>query len=346
MNALIYKGREDLSYEKVDEPKLTSANWVKIQVSACGLCGSDIHKILFERPPTHYLKTAILGHEISGKILEIGKNVDNVSVGDIVCVEPLMPCGICELCRNGNTNLCTRNESVGRTHDGGFAEKLIVPAKNVWKLPSNVSIYEGTQIDLVAVAVHSLSKIKGNVENCRCAVIGDGPMALIIAQMVKILKPKEIILFAKKTFNQNIAKLLGIETQLIKEPLHQNNTFKEKFHVVFEAVGGHQNETISGGIALTAPTGTLVVLGVFDFTYSPSITIRDAFRKEINIIGVNSYCKTNKASNFETALTLVSNRQINVEQLITHKVGLSQYEEVISLIKSRKDRIKIIFDRF
>lgn len=339
MRAIVYKDVNEISLVEIEEPKHPEGNWVKVHVRACGLCGSDIHKILFQRPPNNYLQTSVLGHEITGDIVEVGSEVNNVQIGDRVAVEPIICCGNCENCKKGKSQLCDKIKVIGRNYCGGFTEKILVPSTNTWKLPNDVNYTDGTQIDLIAVAVHAINACKSVSDNWTCAVIGDGSLGLIIAQIANGKGAKSVTIFSKHEFKRRIANELNLNTASVGD----YEKFKNNFDVVFEAVGGSQEETLNTAIAITAPSGRIGVLGVYDFGFTPKIQVRNAFYKEVSIIGLNSYSKTDIDSDFETALRLLAEKKVNVQKIITHTFNLDQFDAALDLVKSKSEAVKIVF---
>jgi L-iditol 2-dehydrogenase len=339
LKAAVYKDVNKVSLEAIEEPKLSDSNWVKVQVRACGLCGSDIHKILYQKPPNNYLKTTVLGHEITGDIIEIGSEVNNLQIGDRVAIEPIICCGNCEHCKKGKSQLCDNLKVIGRNYCGGFTERILVPSNNAWKLPDNVSYTDGTQIDLIAVAVHAVNTCKPVSDDWTCAVIGDGSLGLIMAQVARENGAKSVTIFSKHEFKQRIA----IELNLNAVSVSDSEKFRNNFDVVFEAVGGKQEETLNTAIDITTPSGRIGVLGVYDFGYTPKLQARSAFYKEVSIIGLNSYSQSDFNSDFETAIKLLEEKKVNVQKIITHTFNLDQFNTALNLVKSKAEAVKIVF---
>ena len=112
---------------------------VVIRVGACGICGTDIHIIDGEFPPTVY--PLVIGHEFGGEVTAVGDRVKGVAVGDRVGVDPTLSCGACYFCQRGMGNLCERWNAVGVGHaSGGFAEYVSVPARVVYPIPTSLSM--------------------------------------------------------------------------------------------------------------------------------------------------------------------------------------------------------------
>lgn len=344
MKALIYKGLKNLSLEEVHLPKLQTG-WIRIKVEAAGLCGSDIQKIFFSRPPSDYLKTNILGHEISGTVVEIGSGVKRFKEGDRVAIEPLISCLDCEFCNSGKSQLCRSLQSIGRDLPGGFAEYTQAPEENVWLLPENISFEEASQIDLVAVAVHAIDLADIERVDKKIAVIGDGPLAIITAQAAQSSGAGFVTLFAKHERKAEIARQVNIQNVVVNVSEQELLDFRESFDLIFEVVGGIQSESFNQSVEMINRGGTLIVLGVFDFNYSASIVLRNLFYKEIKLVGCNSYSKTFRKGDFSRALEQIKRGVINTKSIVTHCIPFDNYQEAFELIehKDKSAVIKIVF---
>jgi propanol-preferring alcohol dehydrogenase len=132
---------------------------VLVRIAACGICHSDVHyragiSRIDSLPVT-------LGHEVAGRVETVGAEVTDVSPGDRVCIHYLVSCGACDFCLRGNEQFCSKVQMIGRHRDGGYAEFIAVPGRNVFALPSEISFEQGAiMMCSSATAVHALSKAR------------------------------------------------------------------------------------------------------------------------------------------------------------------------------------------
>lgn len=172
---------QGLVVEEVPIP-VPGAGEARIAVIACGFCHTDLHYI------DHGVATAkpppiTLGHEIAGRVEALGPATDGVKVGDPVLVPAVLPCGRCEYCRTGRENICPKMRMVGNHLDGGFAEFLVVPAKDLVPLPPEIDPVIGCIIsDALTTPYHAVVHRARVREGDRVAVVGCGGVGINAVQ--------------------------------------------------------------------------------------------------------------------------------------------------------------------
>jgi threonine dehydrogenase-like Zn-dependent dehydrogenase len=153
--ALIYP---DLRFrvEDVDRPKVGEGE-VIVKVEYAGICGTDLQlaRGMFSE---WVKKPAILGHEFSGTVDEVGDKVSSLNIGDSVVGEPIIPCLKCKACLDGKPNLCYRIKAIGFDLPGAFAEYVKIPSFKVFKIPGNVSLLSAALTEPLAVALHAVNR--------------------------------------------------------------------------------------------------------------------------------------------------------------------------------------------
>jgi len=158
MRAVRLFAPKDIRCVEVDVPHIEKDTQVLIKVKSCGVCGSDIPRVMVKG--TYHFPTTI-GHEFSGQIVDCGDKVkNNLTVGDRVSVMPLIPCGECQYCKVGQSHLCDDYDYYGSRRDGAMAEYIVVESANCLKLPANVDYEEGSFTDPVSVGLHAVRKCR------------------------------------------------------------------------------------------------------------------------------------------------------------------------------------------
>src|SRR6266567_1602912 len=155
---------------------------IVVKVDCCGICGTDLHIMDGEFPPTPYPITP--GHEFAGTVAAVGGDVKiDLPVGALVAVDPSLYCGYCRRCRSGRDNLCENWAAIGDTVNGAFAEFVAVPAVNAYRLPDHLDAQYGAMAEPLSCAVHGMRRL-GSVVGDSVVVIGGGTMGLLLLQLL------------------------------------------------------------------------------------------------------------------------------------------------------------------
>ena len=254
----------------------------------------------------------VLGHEFSGEVVAVGSLVTTAKVGDRVCIDPNIFCGLCHYCRNGKEHLCENLTAIGVDIHGGFAEYAVVPQTHVYPLPANVSYAAGAMVEPVACCVRGmdLAKIRPGDE---VAVLGAGPIGLILAQMAKAAGAVVTISEPNEEKVELITSL-GFDRILKPQDLPPNS-----FDVVIEAVG--IPATVEQSIEIARRGARIVWFSVVAQGAKAQIEPYKVFQKELTICG--SFINP---STHARAIKLIASGQVQVDPLITHQYPLQEIE--------------------
>ena len=259
MKAAVLHGVGDLVCEQVPIPELREKD-VLVKVSACGVCGSDIPRVL--ETGTYHFPT-IPGHEFGGTIAEAGSGVSKELCGKRVAVIPLIPCKTCKSCETGQYAQCEHYDFLGSRNDGGFAEYVKVPESNLLFVPENVDEEAVAFLEPISVALHV-------VQNCRVnygdsvAVFGLGAIGIFVAQWAKAFGAKHVFAIDLDEKKVEIAKSMGLVDALCIGKDDIDAIVKEKTNGTgidraFEASGA--GAAFKQAISLLRMEGTLGLVG-------------------------------------------------------------------------------------
>jgi threonine dehydrogenase-like Zn-dependent dehydrogenase len=214
----------ELKVQEVEKPAI-KPDEVLIQIKACGICGSDIH--FYETGDQDYILypgltkfPSILGHEFSGRIVEVGSAVEDLAVGDMVTAEEMIWCGHCVPCRNGFPNHCTNLEEIGFTIHGALAEYIAIGAKYCWKLNALMDLYHdedkvyeaGATVEPSSVAYNGIFERGGGFRpGAYVVVYGTGPIGLAATAECKAGGAAKVIAFEVSAPRRELAKAMGAD---------------------------------------------------------------------------------------------------------------------------------------
>ncbi|MFI0449708.1 2,3-butanediol dehydrogenase [Actinomadura sp. 6N118] len=236
-----------------------------IAVAYCGICGSDLHEyadgphaIPVGAPHPESGRTAplILGHEFCGTVIEVAPDVTGVGPGDRVAVEPHYRCGTCPRCLAGEYNLCRHFGFAGLMGDGGLAERAVVPAYMLHRLPPEVSLEQAAVFEPAAVALHALRR-SGLAEGDTVAVAGLGPIGLLVVRLAVRYGARRVVAADPSPARREVALRLGADRVVDDSALLREG---EGADIVFEAVGAER--TLHDSLAATRRGGGVVLLGL------------------------------------------------------------------------------------
>lgn len=353
MKAAVLEAPMQLKLKDLPIPKPRSDE-VLIKVAACGVCGSDIRYFLGENPwALHTLgveepmpPNTILGHEVSGVVVEPGSLRFKDRVGERVGVIAFKSCGRCYYCRKGLHNLCADTIHIG--HDGrwkdldyvpgGYAEYMPVWEDKAYPIPDNISFEEATQLDGLAVAVHIVSRA-GIQPGDTVAVVGVGPIGLMTLQVAKIRGASNLIAVDLRDKPLEVACRLGADYTLKpKEGFAEDIislTSGIGVDVVFDTVCSES--TVRDSLKALARGGRLVLA---------ALSRREVKIRLTDLSGERTI--TSSANNlypeYTVAVKLLSSGRVKVKPFITHVFKLEEIEEAfkVALNKEEYEAIKIV----
>lgn len=317
-----------MDLRELAEPE-ARAGHVVVRVSAVGLCGGDIRIYRGEHPYVRY--PLVQGHEFCGTVLSFGPGYEGpLQRGDLVAIEPLLPCGGCFACRRGRANCCVRLEVVGVNVNGALAEEVAVPSSccyAVGDLPAELAaLVEPISIGLQAV-VRS-----GAGEGDQVLVLGAGPIGQAIT-VCAVDRGAEVMVVDKHANRLELATRLGarwvgdVTLGAVDEAV-LSWTRGDGPAIVVEATG--VPALVRQAADLVAPSGTVVVVGIS--TDDVALSVLDFTRKELSVLG-----SRNNAGLFSEAVKTVQRDRERVGQLITHRFPLQEARQAIELVRDHPE---------
>ncbi len=328
--ARLFKIKEDLQVVNVPEP-VPGKGEVLINIMATGICTSDLHY----RDGSSKIKALpiTLGHEIAGLIQDVGDDATLFSVGERVGVYYLITCGKCHNCKMGRENYCQYAEMLGKTIDGGFAEYLVVPERNLFRLPRNVSLAQGALIsDAIGTPFHALTRARIQMGET-VMIVGIGGLGLHAVQLARVMGATTVIAVDINDEKLSTATIVGADfvVNAASESLLDNLshiTAGAGVDVVVDFTGNPTS--LRQSLNALAFGGRLVSVGIcpVDFVINP---YHDLLLKERSIISSADQLHRD----FEVIVRLIESGTINLDHSVSHKVPLSEINYGMQILEEK-----------
>lgn len=333
MKALVktQKGKGFLELRDVPEPQV-KAGEVKIEIAACGICGTDVHVKHDEFP---YWPPVTLGHEFAGTVVEVGPNCRSAKVGERVVAEPHnLSCGVCYLCRTGNTHICASKRSPGWGVDGGMAKFICYPEKLLHRMPEGMTFDQGALVEPTANAVTDVIERARITAGDFAVVIGPGPIGLLAAMVARAAGAREVVVIgtpADAALRLKKAQELGFITVNLGEAnpvdVVMSLTGGIGADLVIECSGSPR--AIPGTIDLVRKLGKICVIGL---TGNRPVEVPwDKF--SFKVVEVIFNLSTSYTS-WDRTIALIHKGLVPAEKIVTHRLPLAQWEEAFAAVEN------------
>lgn len=320
MKALVIEADKVLTYKDIPVPELKDDE-VLVQVKACGICGSDIPRVL--SGGVHFYPI-VVGHEFSGKIVACGANVAKYKGGERVTAAPLIPCGCCEACEEGNPAMCTHYSFIGSRQQGAMAEYVAIPARNIVPIADNVGYEEAATIEPITVAIHGIERV-GALDCGKSAIVyGCGTIGMFTLQCLKAKGLERVYAIDIDDHKLQLAKKFGAYEVLNSLKTDIPSYFQEHGLVdyAFETAGVPFLQAQI--LELVKKKGSVVYIGTGHGEVKlANGTFEKILRGELNVTGSwMSYSSPFPGSEWTAAAELLQAGKVQVNEIITHKFDL------------------------
>lgn len=329
---------KEIIFKEVPMPEIND-NQVLVKVMKIGVCGSDIHVYHGKHPFTSYPVTQ--GHEVSGEIVSLGKDVTGFTIGQKVTIEPQVYCGKCYPCRHGKYNLCEELKVMGFQTTGTASEYFSVDASKVTPIPQDMSFEEGAMIEPLAVAVHGVKQV-GDVTGMNIVVIGAGPIGNLVAQVAKGMGASKVMITDVSDLRLQKAKECGIDVCVNTKNKDFGEAMIEAFgpdkaDVIYDCAG---NNITMGQAIKYARKGSIIVL-VAVFAGMAQVDLAVANDHELDIKSTMMY----RHDDYLDAIQLVNDKKVLLKPLISKTFAFKDYKKAYEYIdENRETTMKVIIN--
>ncbi|HTV23043.1 MAG TPA: alcohol dehydrogenase catalytic domain-containing protein [Polyangiaceae bacterium] len=338
MKAVYLTAPGQFSTRDVADPELEGSHDVRLRVGAVGVCGSDLHYYRTGRIGSQVLTEPwIMGHECTATVESVGASVQGLAPGDRVAVDPLIQCGQCDQCLAGRINTCRRQRFLGcpNQQHGCMCELLVMPAACCFRVPAHLSPGAAVMVEPFAIALHA-QRLWGNPQGKAVAVLGAGPVGLCVLGALRLGGASAVAVTDRLGYRLDMARSLGASSthhtersDVVREieRAHPNGVA-----AVFDCSG--EQAALDQSIALLAPGGTLVVVGIPE-TDRVSFDINALRRKEIDVINVR---RQNECT--QDAVDILGRGALDLDPVITHHFGVNESRAAYDLVANYRDDVE------
>ncbi|UCD28798.1 MAG: alcohol dehydrogenase catalytic domain-containing protein [Planctomycetota bacterium] len=339
MKAAVFVSHQKIQIQELAEP-VPGADEVLIRVTACGVCGTDVH--IYHGHVTQGIQPpVVLGHEIAGVIEAVGPNVQHLHRGQNVCVDPVIGCGSCQFCHIARPNLCKDATVIGYKLNGGFAQFLLAPITNIYPLQPDTPPTAGILVETLACVLNGYDKLDLKPGR-KALILGAGTVGLLWNQLLRRSPVTLLVNSEPVDTRRERAKRLGAD--LVIDPEKEDLAAKvreatpEGMDYVIDASGDPQ--AVEEGIKLVKSGGTFLIFGVCPADATVRINPHEVYQKEMRILGSKM-----PPYSLQRATQMILGGLINHEQIVTDTFGISRLPEAIDMFESARDKhIKMVID--
>jgi len=329
MKAAVIETPGRVVVQEVPDPQ-PAPDEVIVSVALAGLCGTDLHIYAGE---INYVYPIIPGHEVVGTIAEVGDGVTDLTPGMHVTFDPNIPCGQCHFCRRLRFNHCLNWQGIGVTRDGGFAERVAVPAKVIYPI-GDLPFEQAVFIEPLSCVVYGLQRATPALGD-RALIFGAGPIGLLLMQAIRRAGAAQVVVTDLQQERLELAARLGADaTVLVNEDGDQPASLREGaplgYDMVVDATG--VPAVAARCFDYVTPGGKVLLFGVCPEDATIPFSPFDLYRRDISVYGSFALNVT-----FGPAIELLRGGAVQVEPLISHRFPLERFPQALEMVRTRSE---------
>ena len=337
MKAMMLTGIRQMEMKEIPEPEIVNSGDVKIRMSVVGVCGSDIHYYTQGQIGSQVVRYPFtVGHEGAGIVTGVGSDVTRVKPGDMVAIDPAMPCWECDQCKEGRHHTCRNLRFLGcpGQAEGCLMEYIIMPATSCFPLTGKLDPDHGAISEPLAIGVYAVKK-SGGVKDRSIGILGYGPIGMSVMLAARAEGAERI--FVTDKINERLSIAEKEKADLTGNPLIENITEKilreepSGPDIIFECCG--QQEAFDQAVELLKPGGKLVVVGIPEFD-NWSMNVEKTRRKELSLQFIRRQVNCTGQ-----AIEMMNDGRINVGNMVTHRFPFNRTKEAFDLVTAYSDGV-------
>lgn len=331
-------GPHAIRFNEVPVPEVKPGQ-VLIRIKRIGVCGSDIHVFHGQHPYVIY--PVIQGHEVSGQIAGLGEGVTGLHIGQKVTVEPQVYCGHCYPCTHGKYNLCENLKVMGFQTTGTASDYFVADAAKVTPLPDQMTFDEGAMIEPLAVTVHA-AKRAGDVQGKKIAVLGAGPIGILLCQTLKAFGAAEVMVTDVSDYRLQLAKECGADYVFNTRTADFGKVLVESFgedkaDIIYDCAG---NDITMGQAIQNARKGSIIVL-VAVYAGMAKVDLAKLNDSEVDLYTSMMY----RHDDYVDAIRIITEGKVTLKPLVSKHFPFEEYQAAYEFIdNNRETTMKVLID--
>jgi len=342
MKAAVYYGPGKINLEDYPKPVITPKSML-VKVHCCAICGTDLKLATIGHARCH--PPRVIGHEMVGSIVEIGAEVEGFSLGERITLATTVACGECFYCKKGLGNVCPNSKPISFDYDGAFAEYLHIPEQaidggNVVKVPDSVSDDSAALSEPLSCGLNAL-ELAGVKEGDKVLVIGGGPLGALNALLAQALGASEVMVVQRSEPRLSMLRAISgitIINGTKDDVLSIVNDLTEGFGVDAVIVCAPSKEAQEGSLKYVRKGGVVSLFASLPKDGAGiNLDSRAIHYGELKIVGASD----SRPEHVRRVVEMITNGQLKVEPVITHKIGLSDIHKGFELMKN-KECLKVL----
>jgi 2-desacetyl-2-hydroxyethyl bacteriochlorophyllide A dehydrogenase len=299
-------------------------NEVRIKVLTSGICGTDIHILRGEYMGGY---PVIPGHEFAGVIDQVGTGVTRFKAGERVAVEPNIACDNCVNCLHNRQNFCLNWQAVGVTRPGGMAQYVAVPEQAVFAI-GDLPFEQGAFMEPLSCVLHGLERTRIHMAD-QVAILGAGPIGILLLQTVRLQGATQVTMVDRNPARAEYARACGAD----RSALSLDDLEEDRYDVVIDATGAIP--VLERSMDFTRHGGTVLWFGVPPAGQPVSMEAFKVFRKGLTVLS-----SFTSVRNSYQALALLQSGQVDVSDLISHRLPLDGFVRGVELVEQGLDGVR------
>jgi 2-desacetyl-2-hydroxyethyl bacteriochlorophyllide A dehydrogenase len=331
MKAILVAEPPHFELQNVRDPECGPGE-VVIRTAFCGICGTDLEILRGTMPQGFARYPVVPGHEWTGIVEEVGREVATLRPGDRVSVEGYLPCGNCDPCRRGNKQSCVMHGQIGMTQNGGFAEYVAAPAASCHIVAEHVGLDEALMVEPASTVVRGIERASPHASST-VAVIGCGPIGLIAARVLHRFELAAILGIDLACSQSAMATQAGFTSfTTSQDPAElRDRSGSDGWDLVVDCALGAKPLELA--FQIVRPGGKILVIGGAPDSQTLRIPANLFVTRDLHVYGVLGY--TTKS--WIRTLDLISNGELILGDLISHRKGIEEFSSVVSLLETRTE---------